>query len=60
MVNKMAPIKNITRHDNFNRSVIAGNVKREAKSNVARKSKKFIGFFLYVFKILKAILWINT
>lgn len=35
IVNRMAPIKNITRQDIFSRSVMDGNVSRDARSNVA-------------------------
>lgn len=40
IVNRMAPTKNMTRQEIFNRSVIAGSVSRDARSNVAILGKK--------------------
>lgn len=50
-VNRIAPTKNMTRHEIFKRSVIVGNVKRDARSNVAinrnlKKKDTLIPFFL--------------
>lgn len=51
IVNRMAPTKNITRQEIFNRSVIAGSVSRDARSNVAILGKK--SKFRYQDQLLK-------